>query len=219
MSRVVWLASAGSTNTEALEQARLGVPHGWAVAARTQSGGRGRLGRVWEARPGNLYLSVVLRPDVPPDRLPWMTLGAGVVIAETLGPPFAVKWPNDVLDDQGRKVAGVLAEAEWTDGRLDALVVGIGVNLVDAPPGATHLAEHGRTVSREELAETVCRGLASLDPATVPSRWADRSCTLGRRVRIGEVEGRAVALDDDGALLVATRSGRQRVVTGDLGFL
>ncbi|MCA9570448.1 MAG: biotin--[acetyl-CoA-carboxylase] ligase, partial [Myxococcales bacterium] len=176
---VVWVEEVGSTNTEAAEQARLGVPHGWAVAARRQRTGRGRLGRTWEEAPGNLFLSVVLRPTLAPDALPWVTLGAGVVVAEVLGDPFRLKWPNDVLDAEGRKVAGVLCEAEWLHGALQAIVVGIGVNVAHAPADvhATSLHAHGHDTDLAVLAERLRVGLASLDVSTVPARWRALSCT------------------------------------------
>lgn len=220
MSRVVWVEEVGSTNTEAAEQAQLGVPHGWAVAARRQHAGRGRHGRAWEEASGNLFLSVVLRPRCPPERLPWITLGAGVVVQEVVGDPFRLKWPNDLLDDTGRKLGGILTEAEWRGGRLEAAIVGIGLNVSVAPAGApaTCLADHGRNPDLDSLAERIRSGLAVLDLASVPARWRAASCTLGRRVRVGETEGLAVDLDHDGALLVDTGRGVERVVTGDLGF-
>lgn len=219
--KVVWVGEVGSTNTEAAEQAALGVPHGWAVAARRQNAGRGRMGRRWEEAEGNLFLSVVLRPACDPEQIPWITLGAGVVLQEIVGEPFRLKWPNDLLDDEGRKLAGILTEAEWRGGRLDAAIVGIGLNVAHAPAGTpgTCLAEHGRSWELTELAERIRAGLASLDLATVPERWRAANRTLGRQVRVGEVEGRAVDLDTDGALLVDTGTRIERVLTGDLGFV
>lgn len=150
-----------------------------------------------------------------------MTLGAGVVLAEALGDPFRLKWPNDLLDPQGRKVAGILAEAEWTAGKLDAVIVGIGVNIVSSPPGvpATNLREHGVQRTREELAETLRAGLAGLRVEGLRDRWRAVSCTLGRPVQVGDITGTAQDIDVDGALLVDVQGRVRRVLTGDLGFL
>jgi len=178
------------------------------------------MGRSWHAIPGNLYLSVLLR-GIGRSALPWTTLGAGVVVAEAAGPEFALKWPNDVLDSRGDKLAGVLCEASWADGELAWVVVGIGLNLTHAPDGvgATCLGAHGIEVGLEEIAEQIRAALVGLDWATVRRRWIERSCTLGRTVRVGEIEGIAVDIAEDGALLVDTGAAVERVITGDVGFV
>ncbi len=218
---VKWVDAVGSTNTEAMAAARAGVPHGWAIAARHQREGRGRLGRRWEGHPGNLHLSVVLRPACAPARLPWITLGAGVVLAEILDGPFRLKWPNDLLDGQGRKLAGILTEAEWEAGEPRFVVVGIGVNLVHAPgPGTTCSYDHGIRLPAEVLAEKLVHGLVTLDLNTVPDRWKAHDGTLGREVTVGEHSGLAIGLDTDGALLIRRADGSLvRATTGDLGFI
>ncbi|HEX8299137.1 MAG TPA: biotin--[acetyl-CoA-carboxylase] ligase, partial [Rubricoccaceae bacterium] len=114
------LATVGSTMTEAA--AWTDAPHGALVVAETQSAGRGRHGRVWQDAPGMcLMLSVVLRPQLAPERFGLVSLAAGLALAETaesFGAPAFVKWPNDVLatgpDGRLAKLAGVLAEASWT---------------------------------------------------------------------------------------------------------
>src|SRR5262249_5814013 len=136
---LVWLPRTGSTNDEALARARAGAPHGLVIVADEQTRGRGRLGRVWHSPPGdNLYLSVLLRRDRPPAWALPLPLIAGVAVSDTLegfSCGTAIKWPNDVLID-GRKVAGILTESSTVGGRLEAIVVGIGVNVnvADLPP-------------------------------------------------------------------------------------
>lgn len=211
---MIWLEHCGSTNAELLAR---DLPHGTGLATKVQTAGRGRLGRVWEGTEGNLFLSVLLRPQVPVAQVPLYTLGAGVLLAERVG--FQLKWPNDLLDGDGRKLAGILAEAEWRDGRLDKLVVGIGVNLVHAPhPGSACLADHGVHVAREQLADDLRRDLADLDLGTVRERWLRCNLTLGRRVSIGGITGVAVDLAANGALLVNDGERTHTVITGDLGF-
>lgn len=211
---MIWLDSCGSTNAELLGR---DAPHGTGLAAREQTGGRGRLGRPWSMGEGNLAMSVLLRPRVDPQQIPLITLGAGVVLAELTG--FRLKWPNDLLDPQGRKLAGILAEANWERGALERVVVGIGVNLANAPwPGSACLADHGVHVDLERFAEQVRQGLADLDVSTVRERWLQVSCTLGRPVSIGGVEGTAVDLAENGALIVNDGERLHTVITGDLGF-
>jgi BirA family biotin operon repressor/biotin-[acetyl-CoA-carboxylase] ligase len=149
------LPSCASTNDEALRLGRAGAAEGTVVTAEAQERGRGRLGRLWYSPPGdNLYLSVLLRPPLPPPRAPFLTLCAGVALAEAataaLGavrarladppsPPLGaaplarLKWPNDLLlgapGGPLRKAGGVLTELVCSGSRIDFVVVGIGVNV------------------------------------------------------------------------------------------
>ncbi len=198
-SDVRWFAEVDSTNRVAADLARQGAPDGLVIGAHHQTKGRGRGGRRWESRPGSaLLVSVVLRP-VPP----LVTLAAGVAAAEACervaGATVGLKWPNDVLAEDGRKVGGVLSELVG-----DAVVVGLGLNLGWAPAGAACL---GPAVDRDALLTTFLAGLD--DPGDVPARYRARCLTLGRRVRVhlpdGWVEGVAEDVDAAGRLLVDGR--------------
>lgn len=155
------LDEVGSTNDEALALGRCGAAHGTAVAARSQTAGRGRRGHAWASPPGNLYLSIVLRPRVSPTRLAGLAgacgLGALHVSNEAL-----LKWPND-LYARGRKLAGVLVEAARDDSGEPFAVCGVGVNVARAPRGldAVSLAELGCAPSLPYLAETLRGGIVS----------------------------------------------------------
>ena len=135
------LDEVGSTNDEALSAGRAGAPHGWAVAARAQTAGRGRRGHAWESPRGNLYLSVVLRPQVEPSRLPGLAAACGLGVADVLR-SARLKWPNDLLAE-GRKLAGILVEVARDDAGAPFAVCGLGVNVERAPHdlGAICLAE------------------------------------------------------------------------------
>lgn len=222
------LRSTGSTNADLKLLARAGAVHGTTLIADAQEAGRGRLGRVWSSPPGdNLYLSVLLRPTLRLERVPLLCLGAAAVIAEVAGTPLHIKWPNDLLAPDGRKVAGLLAEADHKGGRLSWVVLGIGINVRSAPTElpAAHLAELGGETDRERLALALLRGIADLgdqvatDPEAMLSRWRVHAAMLGRRVRVGGKEGRAVDIDADGALLLDTASGRERVLAGDVEMI
>jgi BirA family biotin operon repressor/biotin-[acetyl-CoA-carboxylase] ligase len=194
-SDVRWFGEVDSTNRVAADLVRGGAADGLVVGADHQTAGRGRRGRSWESRPGSsLLVSVVLRP-VPP----LVTLAAGVAAAEACeavaGVAVDLKWPNDVLVD-GAKLGGILSELVG-----DAAVVGLGLNLGWAPPGAAAL---GPAVERDEL---LAAWLTALDaPHDWLARYRERCATLGRRVRVelpgGSVEGVADDVDDDGRLLV-----------------
>jgi BirA family transcriptional regulator, biotin operon repressor / biotin---[acetyl-CoA-carboxylase] ligase len=128
------LATTSSTNDEAKRAAAEGAPHGSTWVAEAQTAGRGRQGRSWLATPGESILaSVLVRAKCPPARLPLIALVAGLAVRDAVaraatGARVAIKWPNDVLVE-GRKVAGILVEAITIGARVDAVVVGMGINV------------------------------------------------------------------------------------------
>lgn len=215
-----------STNADLRRMASEGAVHGTALLALEQTAGKGRLGRSWLAAPGQaVLLSVLVRRSMPATRVPLLTLGAAVAVAEAVD-GLGIKWPNDLLAPDGRKVCGILADAEFGGGRLESAVVGIGLNVHGHPdlPAATSLAEvfPDRDYALDDLAGDLVSGLLDLveilerDPAAVLERWRGRSATLGRRVRIEGIEGTAVDIDASGALLVDTGASIERMLAGDV---
>jgi BirA family biotin operon repressor/biotin-[acetyl-CoA-carboxylase] ligase len=226
-----------STQTVARELARSGAPEGTLVVAEHQRAGRGRAGRTWVDRPGeNVLCSLVLRPVLPPARVPQLALTGAVAVAEAVegitGAAPGIKWPNDLLLG-GRKFCGVLAEAA-SDGETVALVIlGIGINVNQRafPAGlearATSLAlELGCAVDRSSLLQAV---LISLDRwyevygrlgfAAVQPEWSRRSVLAGQPIVSGAVRGVALGIDGDGALLVRSDAGHtHRIVAGEVGI-
>lgn len=150
--RVLRYGRVASTMDVAAEFAATGEPEGLVVVADEQVSGRGRAGRAWQAPPGSaLLLTVLLRPDVPADRLGVLAPLAGVALAEAVeaetGLACWLKWPNDLwLGERyaGQKAAGVLASARMLGGRPEFVLLGVGLNVstpADAlPAGATSLA-------------------------------------------------------------------------------
>lgn len=230
-----------STNTVARDLARNGAGEGTVVIAEAQSAGRGRLGRTWFSPSGlNLYLSVVLRPPIPPACAPQLSLLAGTAVAATIEGMLPVrpelKWPNDVLV-AGRKVAGLLTEMDSEADRVTFVIVGVGVNV---NVSAAHLrrslgekatslaAATGTRVNRPAFAG---RLLAELEQryrhyvargfGTVRSEWESYSCLTGRAVTIagpaGARRGSVMGLDADGALCLRGDHGEVvRIVAGDV---
>lgn len=224
-----------STQGRAKLLAREGAPHGYAVFAEAQGAGRGRLGRSWETPPGAAVLTtLVLRPALPASQAPLLCLAAAVATVDAIettrtssGAPYGIKWPNDVLSPDDRKVAGILAECEpSSDGGLRHVLLGIGLNVHAAPPlpTATCLdAVEGTVRDRTALAQGLLRAvLDEVDrladaPDRMLDRWRAASRTLGRAVRIGEVIGVAEAIEASGALRVRDDAGNATVVTtGDV---
>jgi BirA family biotin operon repressor/biotin-[acetyl-CoA-carboxylase] ligase len=228
-----------STNDRARELADAGASHGEVVVAESQSAGRGRRGRNWASPPGrNLYLSVILRPNLPPQRAPEITLVASVAACDACrkaGVEVGIKWPNDLLVG-GRKVAGILTELSAEPDLVHWVVLGIGVNLNSGPGDfpaelrgqATSLSiERCQPVPRALFAAALLSELeqwldrhAAEGFGPIREAWRERSVTLGREVRVdaegGEISGVAEDIDASGALLVRGKSGLARVVSGDV---
>jgi BirA family transcriptional regulator, biotin operon repressor / biotin---[acetyl-CoA-carboxylase] ligase len=223
----------GSTQSRARELVNTGVSAG-VVVANAQDAGQGTRGRVWVAPPAtSLLASWIFRPA---PALPAMFAAlAGLAVARALDglgcEGALLKWPNDVELD-GQKLAGVLAHGT-SDARGGSLVLGIGINVhqrrEDLAPEiqaiATSLTIAGVAVDRLALLDRVTRELDRVaDPRTFAASrdaWAARSSILGRTVSVAidgraPLSGTATAIDDEGALLVHTASGVERVVSGDV---
>jgi len=159
--------SLGSTNTEAANQARQGAEEGLCVVARQQTAGRGRHGRAWVSdADAGLYFSIVLRPRFERDRLPLITLMAGIAVHDTLKEFDLrpdIKWVNDVLVGE-RKISGILGETIETPSGL-AVIVGIGINLTSG----SFSAELAATATSIE-AELAALNAPGIDPAEVEEK-------------------------------------------------
>ena len=227
--------STGSTMDDVAEWARAGADEGAVVVAETQTASRGRLGRRWVSDTGNLYFSVLFRPDA--DALPLLSPLAGVAVARSIrqvaGLYPTIKWPNDVMIDD-RKVAGILAESSLAGSQIQQAVVGIGVNValdVSADPeiAATATSLNYLAESEVDRAEFLRRILQHMDAlyldlrrgrSPIPEwrRWLD---TLGQRVTVAHhgsiTTGMAEDIDEHGNLLLRTDAGELLTLTaGDI---
>jgi BirA family biotin operon repressor/biotin-[acetyl-CoA-carboxylase] ligase len=232
MPEIVRLDIVDSTQEVAFALAERGAAEGTVVVADSQRAGRGRRGRIWRDEPGaSLLCSILLRPRIPPAMWPLLSLAAGVAVARALGRVARVavrlKWPNDVVID-GRKVAGILLESRASGSSV--VVIGIGINVgqrsfpADLGPAATSLRlATGAPVDRETLLPTVleevatwCGRLEREGFAPVRDAWKAMSAMVGTTVRTDALTGRAVDLDDDGALVIDDGRRRHRLVAGEL---
>jgi BirA family biotin operon repressor/biotin-[acetyl-CoA-carboxylase] ligase len=228
----------GSSNDEAKRLARDGAPDWTVVWTREQVAGRGRRGREWVAVPGNLYVSIVLRPDRKPAVAAQLgfvaALGVGEAVASLVpeGAALRYKWPNDVLLNGG-KVAGILLEMETSKaGMLGWLVAGIGINVAGHPPETAYPAISLRDAGAEGVGAAealeafverffawVGRWLAE-GFAPVRDAWLRGAGGLGERITARleheEVAGRFVGIDGDGALLLDIASGQRRITAGEI---
>ncbi len=231
------LESTTSTNDDARRLAAEGAAHGTFVVSDTQSAGRGRGGHTWHSPEGaNIYLSLLLRPNLDALILPRFTLVVGLVVAravEAFCPARAlVKWPNDVLIE-GRKVAGVLVEGQLRGGRVSSVVVGVGVNVHDQTfpqelqAIATSLAaEGGANLDRSRVVASLVAGVVkelALFEAQGLAPFLDalreRDALFARRVHMADVSGVALGIDGEGRLRVRDDRGEEHaVVSGEIAL-
>ncbi|HZG77026.1 MAG TPA: biotin--[acetyl-CoA-carboxylase] ligase [Paenibacillus sp.] len=230
-----------STQNAVHEALLAGAPEGALVLAETQSAGRGRFGRVWFSPPGKgVYLSFLLRPNVPPAVAPQMTLLIAVALCRAIrketGANATIKWPNDILVD-GKKICGILVETMLEADAVKAMVAGVGITAnvrreelpEELREKATSLLEAtGAPVSREHVVASFLEQLEWLYDVyrkegfgPVRTLWEALTSTLHGRVRVatpqGVAEGVAEGITEEGALLIRDDEGRVRAMySGDL---
>lgn len=237
--------SIGSTNAVAMHAAAEGVPEGTVVLAEEQTAGRGRGDHTWDsARSVGIYCSVVLRPMLSPLDALFLSLLAGVAVAEaaekTTGMRPDLRWPNDVLL-KGRKFCGVLTEMNAEPMRVRYVVIGIGINVNNAsfPPELAPIAtslriETGSECSRVELTAALLKSLDNqyrklaegrpdAQPAILRSFEERSSFARARRVEVDEgtskYTGITEGLDRRGFLLVRSGDGLRTVLSGSVRAL
>ena len=238
-----YFPSVDSTNRVAKALAYHGAAEGTIVVAEEQDSGKGRLERnFYSPRGKGIWFSVILRPKILPHDAPKFTLMAAVAVAEAMARfnlKAQIKWPNDIMFD-GRKLVGILTEITGELARITYMVIGIGINVnmsrEDFPEElqsvAASLAEmSGENLSRVELFRAVLEEFDKLYLEVntsgfdkVIERWKKYNVTLGKNVRVisaGDGEsftGKAIDLDEDGALVVETSQGRRTVYAGDVSI-
>lgn len=240
---LIHLAEVDSTNAEAARRAPELAGPVW-ILADHQSAPRGRRGRAWVNPPGNLATTLVCRPVGGPDLMALRSFVAALALYDTFialtarAQSFALKWPNDVLLNGG-KVAGILLESMGAGGRVDAMAVGIGVNLVAAPesaqvePGAVVpvnlLSETGVQVSSQDFLAHLAPAYARYETQLVTYGFAPiREAWLARAAKLGEIItartaghetiGTFETVDANGQLVLSTPKGRQAIAAADVFF-
>lgn len=223
------VALTGSTNADLLQRAALGVPEGLWLRADAQDGGRGRLGRSWESPVGNLFASTIVRlraTDPAPSTLAFVAVLAAHDLVRQIAPHVAlqIKWPNDLLSSGGDKLCGILLERTG-----DAIIIGIGVNLVWHPENIDRKVSDLRTLGAtppnpqtavEMLAEIFQRWLTTWRDtglSAVIRQWEahahPKGSALAANLPDGEqLQGLYTGLSDDGALLLRLADGSIRAI-------
>ncbi|MGH2462047.1 MAG: biotin--[acetyl-CoA-carboxylase] ligase [Candidatus Limnocylindria bacterium] len=230
-------AEIGSTSDRARAALADAGGDGLAVVADRQLAGRGRMGRSWLSPTGtNLLVSVGLRLALPAERAWWLAAAAALAVRDAAAPVarLAIRWPNDLVTDEGLKVAGVLTETQVEAEGVSSAVLGIGVNVnwrrsampPDIAPGATSLADlAGGPVNRVELLSGLLAALdleiRHLEAGQSPlARFQTASWLTGRAIEVetpaGRLTGVAGAIADDGGLILDGPSLRTTVSVGDV---
>lgn len=231
-SRIFYYAELPSTMAVAKELARNDCPDFTTVIAGRQTGGRGRLNRLWLSEEGGLYFTMVLRPDLPPVFSFRVSFLASLTLARLLRDLFqidaSVKWPNDILVNE-RKISGMLSELEAEADRLAFINIGLGINVNNDPstvqPEATSIRKIlGRKVSKKDILSRYLDAfenkMQTTDFDRVVQDWKQYTVTLNRDVRVVTnkkvITGRAVDVDDTGALILKCADGSlQKIIYGD----
>lgn len=240
--RLICLEKTASTNADAFKVAEEGAVEGTTVIADAQTGGKGRMGRIWLSPPRvNLYCSIILRPPVMPYEAPQLTFLTAVAVSQAIeavtGLKPEIKWPNDVLIN-GKKVAGLLNEMSAETDGIKFVILGLGVNLNMSAaqfatdlryPATSLLLEAGRPVARVDFATHLLNCLDRLYVNflaegfdQVREEWQKRCNAHGRQVTVSDggaeiTTGWFCGIDSDGALLLRADNGNvERILSGDV---
>lgn len=235
--------STKSTNEVAFRLAESEAPEGTLVVAEKQTAGKGRLGRKWFSPPhSGIWMSLILRPEITPAQAPALSILASLAIALSIEKltrlPVFLKWPNDTIINH-KKVAGVLTELSTTQNRVNFVIVGIGVNInqtqQDFPASlmgkATSLRIQTKNkVSRVSFLKTLLEELEKIyngfkDKGLLPYSQLirDYSILLGKSVKVKSgdlvLKGKALDIDENGSLVLDTRSGKKIISAGDVTII
>lgn len=217
---IVYFEETDSTNRQARMLAREGAQHGTLVIADRQSAGRGRRGRGWISPAGEgIFMSLIVRPDVPPSEVAKMSLTLALAVARAIERETEldarIKWPNDIVIG-GRKVCGLLLEMDATEEKVESIVAGVGINVhqtaFDEEIAHTALSLDllsGRHVSRGAIVRAFLQEfeyVMALEDEAMMDAYRARSATIGQRVQViglsGTYTGMAQGITDSGSLLV-----------------
>lgn len=234
---IYYFDSLSSTMDMAMQLGIKGASNGTLVLSETQTKGRGRLNRQWVSpKYKGIYLSLILKPKVPPSHSPILTLLSAVSVCEAIkeatGIEAKIKWPNDILINN-KKAGGILTELNAETDEVRFVAIGIGLNVNNDKKslisGATSIKEEkGEKVNRISLLQEILRKievnyfeLNEKGAGFIADKWRHNNVTLNNRVKVvyhkDEIEGRAIDIDVDGGLLLRKDSGiTQKIMAGDV---
>lgn len=227
---IIYKTSLTSTQELAHRIANEGAEEGTLIVADEQTGGKGRLGRSWYSPIGTgIWMSVIVRPEIPPQKAPQLTLLTAVAVLrgmkEATGTECEIKWPNDILYE-GKKIVGILTEMQAEPDQVHSIIIGVGINVNQQqfPPELEQIATSLRQIQNKELKRSVViqRVLEEFEQlyleyiengfSFIKKLWEVHSITIGKRITARTVsntlEGMAKGITDDGVLLLEDDSGQ-----------
>ena len=235
--------SLDSTQNQALKMSRDISKNGAIIIAAKQTGGKGRSGRKWVSPKGGIFLSIILHPKFDISITTLFPIASALALSIALEKTFKIspelKWPND-LTIKGKKIAGMLVDVSLESNKIENLVLGVGINfdvdvkqiekeLKDAPNfyGVSSLSEHKKKVKPIQLVqsflielEIIYKLLETKQTEKIISEWTKRSSTIGKNVKLstidGEIKGKAIRIDHDGALVISKNKTSNRIIAGDI---
>jgi len=235
--------SIDSTQNQALKMADDPANNGTVIIAAKQTGGKGRSGRKWISPKGGIWLSIILHPKFDISITTLFPIASALALSNSLEKMLKIspelKWPND-LTIKGKKIAGMLVDASLESNRVENLVLGVGINFdVDVKQiektlkgssnfyGVASLSEQKKKIKPIQLVqsflvefEKIYELLNSKQTKKIISEWTKRSSTIGKNVELdtrdGKIKGKAIRIDEDGALVVSNKDKTDRIIAGDI---
>jgi len=235
--------SLDSTQNQALKMAGDPANDGSVIIAEKQTGGKGRSGRKWVSPKGGIWLSLILYPKFDISITTLFPIASALALSKAIEQVFKIspelKWPND-LTIKSKKLAGMLVDVSLESNKIEKLVLGVGINFdVDVKGiektlkktpnfyGVASLGEHKKEVKASYLVqvffielEKIYESLNKKDIKKIISEWTERSSTIGKEIEIdtvnGKIKGKAIKIDDDGALVINSNNKMTKIIAGDI---
>jgi len=235
--------SIDSTQNQALKMADDPANNGTVIIAAKQTGGKGRSGRKWISPKGGIWLSIILQPKFDISITTLFPIASSLALSNALEKTLKIspelKWPND-LTIKGKKIAGMLVDVSLESNRIENIVLGVGINfdvdtkqiekvLKDSPNfyGVASLSDQKKKTKPIQLVQTFLVELEKIydllntkQTKKIISEWTKRSSTIGKNVvldtRDGKIKGKALKIDEDGALVVSDNGKINRIIAGDI---
>jgi BirA family biotin operon repressor/biotin-[acetyl-CoA-carboxylase] ligase len=234
-----YFETINSTNLFAKKLVKNGAGEGVVVIADVQSSGRGRKNRKWSSPKGGLWFSIILYPNISPDKGMLVTMTSSIAVAqgikEVTGLNPVIKWPNDLLIND-KKVCGVLTEIYAEKDKIKYTIIGIGINVNNRlekkfyKTATTLKQEIGNQVPRVELLKSILKNLDELyneitlkNHKSIKDSWLSFSNIIGKKIQVKDdnilIIGKVINIDDSGCLILDTEQGITRIVYGDIKYL
>ena len=235
--------SVDSTQSQAMKMAAEEANDGTLIIAERQTSGKGRLGRKWISPKGGIWLSIILHPKFDISVITLFPIASALALSnaieKTLNIKSELKWPNDITIN-GKKVAGMLVDASLESNKIENMILGVGINynvdvkqieklLKDTPNfyGVASLSERSKTIKSVLLVQSFLMELEEMynllnngNTKKIIRDWMKKSSTIGQNIEAntenGKIKGKAIRIDDDGALVISVNKKNKRITSGDI---